>query len=71
MSESLWTVAEVADYLGIAATTVYAYRRDGRLPEATMVGRTPTWTPEQIIEWSKTRPGQGVGGGRPSKREQG
>lgn len=71
MSDARWTAAQVAEHLGVAVTTVYAYRRDGILPPATMVGRTPTWTPEQIIEWSKTRPGQGVGGGRPSRREQG
>lgn len=63
----LWTVRDVANYLGIAATTVYAYRRDGRLPEATMVGRTPTWPARQIIEWDKNRPGRGAGGGRPKK----
>ena len=45
------TVAQVAEHLGLSVRTVEAYRRDGRLPEATMVGRTPTWTRAQIDQW--------------------
>jgi excisionase family DNA binding protein len=56
----LLTVAQVAEHLGLSVRTVEAYRRDGRLPEATMVGRTPTWTREQIDQWQATRPGQGA-----------
>ena len=40
--------------------TVETYRAHGRLPEATMVGRTPTWTRAQIDQWQATRPGQGA-----------
>ena len=54
------TVAQVAEHLGLSVRTVEAYRRDGRLPEATMVGRTPTWTRAQIDAWQATRPGQGA-----------
>ena len=59
MSDPL-TVAQVAEYLSLSVRMVEAYRRDGRLPEATMVGRTPTWTREQIDAWQATRPGQGA-----------
>ena len=45
---TVMTVAQVAEHLGLSVRTVEAYRRDGRLPEATMVGRTPTWTRAQI-----------------------
>ena len=55
----LLTVAQVAEHLGLSVRTVEAYRADGRLPEATMVGRTPTWTREQIDEWQAERPGPG------------
>lgn len=35
--------------------------------EDTMMGRTPVWRPETIVEWKKRRRGRGVGGGRPRK----
>ena len=47
MSDPL-TVAQVAEYLGLSVRTVETYRVDGRMPEATMIGRTPTWTRAQI-----------------------
>ena len=59
MSDVL-TVAQVAKHLGLSVRTVEAYRRDGRLPEATMVGRTPTWTRAQTDQWMTNRPGQGA-----------
>ena len=54
------TVAQVAEYLGLSIRTVETYRADGRMPEPTMVGRTPTWTREQIDQWQATRPGRGA-----------
>ena len=59
MSDVL-TVAQVAEYLGLSIRTVEAYRADGRMPEPTMVGRTPTWTREQIDQWQANRPGRGA-----------
>ena len=59
MSDVL-TVAQVAEYLGLSVRTVETYRADGRLPEPTMVGRTPTWTREQIDQWQANRPGRGA-----------
>ena len=59
MSDVL-TVAQVAEYLGLSIRTVETYRADGRLPEPTMVGRTPTWTRAQIDAWQAARPGQGA-----------
>ncbi len=54
------TVAKVAEHLGLSIRTVETYRADGRMPEPTMVGRTPTWTREQIDQWQATRPGRGA-----------
>ena len=31
----------------------------GRFPEPVMIGRTPTWTREQIDTWQANRPGRG------------
>ena len=59
MSDPL-TVAQVAEYLGLSVRTVETYRNDGRMPEQTMVGRTPTWTREQIDQWQANRPGRGA-----------
>lgn len=59
MSDVL-TVAQVAKHLGLSIRTVETYRADGRMPEPTMVGRTPTWTREQIDQWQATRPGRGA-----------
>lgn len=56
--------AEVASILGVALNTVYAYRRDGILPEATLVGRTPIWSREAIERFARTRQGRG----RPAQR---
>ena len=56
----LLTVAQVAEYLGLSIRTVETYRADGRMPEPTMVGRTPTWTREQIDQWQANRPGRGA-----------
>lgn len=58
------TVAQVAEYLGLSVRTVEDYRLDGRLPAPTMVGRTPTWTRQQIDEWQASRPGPGRWGPR-------
>ena len=57
---TVMTVAQVAEHLGLSVRTVETYRAHGRMPEATMVGRTPTWTREQIDQWQATRPGQGA-----------
>ena len=60
VSTDLLTMAQVAEHLGLSVRTIEAYRRDGRMPEAAMVGRTPTWTRAQIDAWQANRPGQGA-----------
>ncbi|MFF9334526.1 helix-turn-helix transcriptional regulator [Streptomyces albogriseolus] len=62
--ERLWTVADVAQRLGVSEATVRSYRWRGTLPEPRYVGRTPVWEPGAIEEWIKRRPGRGAGGGR-------
>ena len=69
MTERMLTAAEVADYLGVAVSTVHAYRSRELLPEPTMIGRTPAWTAQQIADWKASRPGRGAGGGRPRKKD--
>lgn len=57
--QAFMTAAEVAAACGIALTTVYAYRRDDKLPPAVMIGRTPVWARQAIADWSVSRRGPG------------
>jgi predicted DNA-binding transcriptional regulator AlpA len=69
VSADWWVPADVAAYLGVAATTVAAYKARGQMPEPDrLFGRTPAWRPERIIEWHESRPGHG---GRPPNRPAG
>lgn len=50
---------------GISTAAVSAYK----LPQPdALIGRTRGWLPETIDRWNASRPGRGVGGGRPRKR---
>lgn len=77
----LRTTADLARLLGVQPATIRHYRADslpgGRyenhpFPEPDgKLGAAPYWEPgrdEEIRKWAATRPGQGVGGGRPSHR---
>jgi len=47
-----WSVAEVAAYLGVAPSTVTAYKARREMPEPDgRVGRSPWWRPETIRAW--------------------
>lgn len=60
--------AGVAALLGVSVATVHTYRSKGSLPEPdARFGQTPAWLPETIAAWKAERPGQGKGGGRPTK----
>ena len=49
---ALWSVAEVAAYLGVTPSTVTAYRSRGQMPQPDgYVGRSPWWRPETIRAW--------------------
>lgn len=55
-----WTVAEVAEYLGVKPETVRTYRsrNRGELPaEDKMFGRSPVWKPSTITAFARL--GQG------------
>lgn len=64
MTERYMSVAEVAQYLGVQNASNSAMK----LPEPdALIGRTRGWKRETIDAWIPTRPGRGVGGGRPRK----
>lgn len=56
-----WRIREIAQTLGVAESTVRAYRaRPGRLPPADGEDRYgPWWYPETIVTWAANRPGSG------------
>lgn len=71
----------VAERAGISIVTARNYhhaavrrRRDGESrpgdlpPPDQIIGKAPAWLPATIDKWLANRPGQGKGGGRPSKR---
>ena len=59
-------VKQVAERLGITSGGLLNLK----LPEPdAMIGRTRGWLPETIDGWNTKRPGRGVGGGRPRKKQ--
>lgn len=64
MTTRYLSLTEVAARLGITTGALAGYK----LPEPdALIGRTRGWLPETIDEWNASRPGRGVGGGRPRK----
>jgi hypothetical protein len=62
------TTAQVADLLELAPSTIRRYHSRGDMPPCDRrYGATPLWLPETIRVWRESRPGKGVGGGRPRK----
>ena len=60
------SVTDVAKHLGISTAAVSSYK----LPEPdARIGRTRGGLPETIDQWNASRPGRGVGGGRPRKNK--
>ena len=59
----------VAERLGLSYATVRRYRsQDESFPEPdALLGQSPGWLPETVDRWQASRPGRGVGGGRPRK----
>ena len=60
--------AAVGARLGVTPATVRKYQH--RTPPLTPdghTGRRPWWHPATVDAWQASRPGQGVGGGRPAR----
>jgi excisionase family DNA binding protein len=57
-AERLWSVADLADYLGVPIMTVYHWRRSGYGPKGTKIGRYVRYRPSDIEAWldEQTRP---------------
>jgi excisionase family DNA binding protein len=56
---------DIAEQLGLDATTIRTDRSRGGVPEPdAMIGSTPGWLPATVDDWVSARPGRGVSGGR-------
>jgi DNA-binding transcriptional MerR regulator len=49
----LWTVQDVADYLGVPVKTLYQWRCTGYGPQGRRVGKYLRYNPDDVIAWFK------------------
>jgi excisionase family DNA binding protein len=49
--EPLMTVPDVAEYLNVPVSAVWRFRREGRGPKATKVGRAIRFRPADVDAW--------------------
>lgn len=57
MNNKLWTVDEVADYLGVPKQTLYQWRTRRYGPPGCRVGKHVRYVPADVIEWVKAQKG--------------
>lgn len=48
----LWTIAEVANYLGVPKQTIYCWRTSGYGPQGFRVGKHLRWRAATVIAWT-------------------
>jgi excisionase family DNA binding protein len=51
MMPKLWTVQDVAEYLGVPVALLYQWRTQGLGPTARKVGKHLRYKPEDVIAW--------------------
>jgi excisionase family DNA binding protein len=51
----LWTVADLAQFLGVPVNTIYKWRTSGEGPPAYRVGKHLRYDEHQVREWLSTR----------------
>lgn len=50
-AERLWTVEDVADYLGVPVKTLYEWRTKSYGPHGKRVGKYVRYKPDDVIAW--------------------
>lgn len=48
----LWTIEEVANYLGVPKQTIYCWRTSGYGPQGFRVGKHLRWRTATVIAWT-------------------
>ena len=51
-ASELWTIDQVADYLGVPKQTVYCWRTSGYGPTGFRVGKHLRWRASTVIAWT-------------------
>lgn len=54
--ERLWSVQDVAEYLGVSVQTVYSWRGAGKGPPGRRVGKRLRYRPEDVRAWVASLP---------------
>ncbi|WP_216843816.1 helix-turn-helix transcriptional regulator [Phytoactinopolyspora alkaliphila] len=71
MPDELWDTRTVAEYLGVARSTVRTYVSRGEMPPPDMrLAGGSVWHADTIRAWHKNRPSQQQGGPRAGSRGQ-
>jgi excisionase family DNA binding protein len=52
---TLWSVSEVAAYLGIPVQTLYAWRKSRTGPPAARIGKHLRYEPDAVRTWVRSR----------------
>jgi excisionase family DNA binding protein len=55
MTERLWTVDDVADYLGVPKQTLYQWRTRGFGPAGSRIGKHVRYNPADVKSWVDSR----------------
>lgn len=50
-ADCLWSVRDVAEYLGVQVGTLYAWRSEGRGPASRRVGKYVRYRPSDVRRW--------------------
>ncbi|EHR52144.1 hypothetical protein SacmaDRAFT_3946 [Saccharomonospora marina XMU15] len=51
MSSKLWTIHDLADYLGIPINTLYQWRTKGYGPTGRRIGKYVRYRPQDVDAW--------------------
>ena len=51
MNGKLWSVDQVADYLGVPKQTIYQWRTKGYGPKGVKIGKHVKFRPEDVEAW--------------------
>jgi excisionase family DNA binding protein len=55
MNSRLWTVAEVAEFLGLSAGSIYHMLSEKRLPFIRISARCERFDPDMVMKWAAER----------------
>ncbi|MDX8033504.1 helix-turn-helix domain-containing protein [Lentzea sp. BCCO 10_0856] len=58
MSQQLWDIAEVANYLQVTVATVYGWRTKKYGPKGRRVGKHIRWDPDEVRAWFQAQPAE-------------